>query len=641
MPSAAKLVKQASTEAPDPLRQGVTIIEHKIRNLEKRKVKLESYRALQNEGKDLQPEQLAAVAKYDEVIQTLEFARDLCKQFNSISADNAKAAKRQARKEALERQANDLARIKDVLLFQNVLNQIGTDAVREDFLNGTNGATKLTETDLQLFDTFYETVTPKSYDDAKISVDDQLVAAADHYLSAIDGKSKEFAGVTYTVLKEKISSVHACGYFDKPSVEPASEAPVEAVEAQVEELQAEVPVEESVPVPEVVNPTFQAPQGQPPQSELPIQQPPQPTPDGGLYYTNVNPAAVYSDAALPVPQHQIPVQPQVQVPLRPHDVINSVTSGTFNFLQESELDSPDPSLPQPSHQMPPSAIPTQTFTNQNFPGQVNPPPASAVPMFHPQHQPPPHIQPVHTLPGENFSAANQNALPIPQSHLPPVSPPNAGNPPPGMPYQQQMYSPHSDRYDQSRNEHVNDNHVDSSQAEQTTQSTPPQNINNKWPNDTDDWNNQNNDDWNSQNQNEWSQTSNNNDGGYQTQRRDRGDRDQRGRGKPRGTFNGYGGRGRGGNDRPYQNDRQQGGYYRNNNGEGGTFYQNGYNKDGQGGYRGGRGGGMDRPRPNRGGMDRGGPRGGPRGNSRGRGGGGFRGGQSGQGVPTGGPGPKQ
>ncbi|KAE8736889.1 hypothetical protein FOCC_FOCC017656, partial [Frankliniella occidentalis] len=170
MPSAAKLVKQASTEAPDPLRQGVTIIEHKIRNLEKRKVKLESYRALQNEGKDLQPEQLAAVAKYDEVIQTLEFARDLCKQFNSISADNAKAAKRQARKEALERQANDLARIKDVLLFQNVLNQIGTDAVREDFLNGTNGATKLTETDLQLFDTFYETVTPKSYDDAKISV---------------------------------------------------------------------------------------------------------------------------------------------------------------------------------------------------------------------------------------------------------------------------------------------------------------------------------------------------------------------------------------------------------------------------------------------------------------------------------------
>lgn len=133
--------------------------------------KLESYRALQAEGKTLEPEQLQAVAKYDEVIQTLEFARDLCKQFNSISLDTAKAAKKQARKETLERQANDLARIKEVLLIQNVLNQIGNDTVREDFLNGRNGAVKLTETDLQLFDSFYETVTPKVFDDAKATVE--------------------------------------------------------------------------------------------------------------------------------------------------------------------------------------------------------------------------------------------------------------------------------------------------------------------------------------------------------------------------------------------------------------------------------------------------------------------------------------
>lgn len=41
MPSAstAKLEKQASTEAVEPIRQGIIIIEHKIRNLEKRKVR--------------------------------------------------------------------------------------------------------------------------------------------------------------------------------------------------------------------------------------------------------------------------------------------------------------------------------------------------------------------------------------------------------------------------------------------------------------------------------------------------------------------------------------------------------------------------------------------------------------------------
>lgn len=39
MPSAnPKLEKQASTEAVDPIRQAVIVIEHKIRNLEKRKV---------------------------------------------------------------------------------------------------------------------------------------------------------------------------------------------------------------------------------------------------------------------------------------------------------------------------------------------------------------------------------------------------------------------------------------------------------------------------------------------------------------------------------------------------------------------------------------------------------------------------
>lgn len=612
MPSAssAKLVKQASTEAPDPLRQAIIIIEHKIRNLEKRKGKLDAYRALQAEGKDLQPEQLAAVAKYEEVIQTLEFARDLCKQFNSISADSAKLAKKQARKEALERQANDLSRIKEVLLIQNALNNIGTDAVREDFLSGQNGAVQLSDTDLQLFDTFYETVTPKVYEDAKSSVDEQIAAAADHYLCAIDGKSKEFGGVTYAVFKEKISAVHACGYFDKPAVEPVSETPVEEVEVAVDgELKAEIPVEEPIPVPEVVNPTFQAP----PEAIIPVHAP-----------------------------HQIQAQPPVPVPIRPHDVINSVTSGSFNFLQDSELDSPDPTIPPPAHPIP-SAIPTQTFTNQTFvPPQV-PPPASAVPMFHPQqHQPPPHMQPVHQLPGENFNAANpQASLPIPpQSHLAPVSP-NAGNP---VMYQQQMYSP--DRYDQPRNDHVNDNHAVESQPDQNSLPAQQNAVNNKWSTETDDWNNQNsNDDWNNQqgNQNEWSNNANNNDGGYQTQRnnRDRGDREQRGRGKPRGQYNGFGGRGRGGSggDRPYQNDRP---YFRNNNSEGNNFYQNGYNKDGQGGGYRGRGG-ADRPRPNRGGMDRGGPRGAPRGNSRGRGGG-YRGGQTGgqgQGIPSGGAGPKQ
>lgn len=63
-------------------------------------------------------DQLAAVAKYEEVQQTLEFARDLCKQFNGIAVDAAKQHKKQARKEALEKSLQEVAKVKEILMVQ-------------------------------------------------------------------------------------------------------------------------------------------------------------------------------------------------------------------------------------------------------------------------------------------------------------------------------------------------------------------------------------------------------------------------------------------------------------------------------------------------------------------------------------------
>lgn len=80
--------------------------------------KIESYREEQKNGKDLNSDQLAAVAKYEEVQQTLEFARDLCKQFNGIAVDATKQLKKQARKEALEKNQQDLAKVKEILVVQ-------------------------------------------------------------------------------------------------------------------------------------------------------------------------------------------------------------------------------------------------------------------------------------------------------------------------------------------------------------------------------------------------------------------------------------------------------------------------------------------------------------------------------------------
>jgi hypothetical protein len=58
------------------------------------------------------------VAKYDEVCKTLEFAADMAKQVQAISAEHAKTQKKQQRKEQLERTAGELSRIKELLVIQ-------------------------------------------------------------------------------------------------------------------------------------------------------------------------------------------------------------------------------------------------------------------------------------------------------------------------------------------------------------------------------------------------------------------------------------------------------------------------------------------------------------------------------------------
>lgn len=73
--------------------------------------KLESYRDIQKAGKELDRDQKVAVAKYDEVLQTLEITRELYKQIVGIANDAAKQQKKLARKEALERTQQDISKV--------------------------------------------------------------------------------------------------------------------------------------------------------------------------------------------------------------------------------------------------------------------------------------------------------------------------------------------------------------------------------------------------------------------------------------------------------------------------------------------------------------------------------------------------
>ncbi|KAJ2950606.1 hypothetical protein O0L34_g8858 [Tuta absoluta] len=370
MPSAAnaKSEKPASSEATDnsPVRQIMTIIEHKIRNLEKRKSKLTSYRDLQKAGKELNSDQKVAVAKYDEVAQTLEFARDLQKQVTSVATSAEREAKKQAKREAWVRYAADTSKIREVLLILDCLVQMGTSEARDDFLNGTNGACKLTEQDLKILDDLYPEVTPKHEvtEEGQPGFHMHTTKAAEHLYAIIDGKPKEVLGTTYTHIKEIVSAVHQCGYFDKGGDAPALEPETE-----------EEPLEEP------------APEGEP---GLVYAPPPAPAPAG---------LPAPAPAGLPAPGYPLRAMPPITLQEVEHayfaqqypqqrPIAEVIGSQNFFFLQESELDSPvaQPSPPPPQ----PGPIPTQTFTNQHF----NP---AALPLHpHPPHPalaPQPHFPP--------------------------------------------------------------------------------------------------------------------------------------------------------------------------------------------------------------------------------------------------------
>jgi len=97
MPSAISkqpLDNGTSLSQETSIQAAIAIVEKKVRNLEKRKGKLDSYRDILRGGKALNEDQQSAVDKYDEVMGTLDFTKELMGQFNKLATDEAKDKKK-------------------------------------------------------------------------------------------------------------------------------------------------------------------------------------------------------------------------------------------------------------------------------------------------------------------------------------------------------------------------------------------------------------------------------------------------------------------------------------------------------------------------------------------------------------------
>ncbi|KAK7098776.1 caprin-1-like [Littorina saxatilis] len=376
MPAASnKIETKPSAEALDPTKQFLSLLDKKVRNIEKRKSKLDAVRAKQDAGEILEREQKEAITHYEEVIANLEFARELQKNFNQVAADIEKQQKKQAKREKMEKATCEVKRIMEVLQVQTTLDSMGGDAVRQHFKTGKFGAVVLTEDNLTALDDLYQLICPTR--EGEENFGNKLNVASEHVISLLEFRDRAVAGSTYKELMELIDLINGCGYFER-----AREAEETSAEPTAAEEVAEQKVEEETPTPVVQAPaeTFPEVAESDLQNNATVQQSASDLEEPNLSHQQVLPTVVQQSevahtsyynqptTTTPTPTAFQPSQTQpppqnASAKTRPLPEIISSVRGTFSFLQDSEieLDSPhmDPAVVAAQPMMRPSSASSQ------------------------------------------------------------------------------------------------------------------------------------------------------------------------------------------------------------------------------------------------------------------------------------------
>ncbi|XP_078453101.1 LOW QUALITY PROTEIN: caprin-2-like [Lampetra planeri] len=203
-------------------------LKHKIRNLEKRKGKLDGYRERLDSDEKLNLDQQEAVNSYQEVIGNLEFAQDIQKTFTALNQEFQKSQRKAAHCKLLLQEESEKGRLRSVVELQYVLEHLGNKNVRRDFTRGLHGAVMLAPVELKALDDMYSLIHPNREKD--ISFDTQMKNASIHLWEFLEGK--ESASDDTHHVQAVVSKVIKCGYFDKipeyipESSEEESETPV-------------------------------------------------------------------------------------------------------------------------------------------------------------------------------------------------------------------------------------------------------------------------------------------------------------------------------------------------------------------------------------------------------------------------------
>ncbi|XP_075066616.1 caprin-2 [Mixophyes fleayi] len=206
------------------IENGYISLKHKIRNIEKKKVKLDDYRERLSNGEPLNQDQLEAVEKYVEVIHNLEFAKELQKTFSSLSHDLIKAQKKTLRREQVQKAEADKKRLCTILQIQYLLQSFCLDHVKKDFKEGLNGAMFTTSKELDHLSKFASLVCHKRF--KHMSLEDEMDQSSIYLWNLLEGNEKTVAGTNYKYLKDLVAKMLDCGYFETVPDPPPEKKPI-------------------------------------------------------------------------------------------------------------------------------------------------------------------------------------------------------------------------------------------------------------------------------------------------------------------------------------------------------------------------------------------------------------------------------
>ncbi|GIY33661.1 caprin-1 [Caerostris darwini] len=426
MPSAsAKIEKVSPAENIEFGKQALHLIEKRIRNLDKRKIKLDNYRNDVQNGKELNEDQKIAVSKYDSVISVLDFAAELSKSLNTLITDTNRQQKKQAKKEQIERQQHEIQRLQEGFVYHHILSSFQNEDVRIDFLNGANGAVQLTSEQLSQLDQLHKLMATE-VPNAQVDYINHFHVLAENLIFLVEGKNKEIAGTTYKALRDLLHSIKESGYFSRPADSPEDEVSSEDMQEEEALVEKMDNAQISTETPEIVE-----------------------TQSNDNFDTPEETACTTSTM---VPEEKNTAEVTLTAQNGPLQEVLATQSGTFNFLQESQIDLGAPHMdpavvavhqiapPQPVNfsmnsyqQSPPREEATPHLVNGNESPEV-PAPAvapvsqvSAVPSSLPRSGPPVltsvqhDFDPSHPIPTQTFTNQNfavmQNMI-MPQAYVP-------------------------------------------------------------------------------------------------------------------------------------------------------------------------------------------------------------------------------